>query len=192
MKTRNTILWNVVVALALLLGAGAAQAAPTVRLDPMDNTVALGIENLDVNGTVYNVDFVFTDSDMLYGFPKVFDFTSAADANTAVDAARAVLNDYNAVEAVDVVLVGDRTSNLDPNPDNFFLVGFEEMAGRTSFVQSFYDVDTWINDGVGDTLSFNNNTYATFTFVPEPGATALGLAALSTLAALARRRASPS
>jgi hypothetical protein len=47
MKTRNTILWHVVVTLALLLGAGAAQAQVQFG-DPEDEFKATGILNLNV------------------------------------------------------------------------------------------------------------------------------------------------
>jgi hypothetical protein len=96
MKTRNTILRNVVVALAVLLAAGAAQgqtvmcgSSPCVSGD----TSATGILDLSVGGTLYDVTFVFTDAEEVYGPPPgVYDFTTEAAAKEAVDAVNVALN----------------------------------------------------------------------------------------------------
>ena len=175
----------ILVGALFLMGFSTAQAAPTVRLDPSNNFVALGIDNLNVNGTLYNVDFIFTDADQLYGSSgnKVFDFTSDAAANSAVDAAVAALNDYNGTSLFDVMLVGNRK----PNEDNFFIVGYNEDGGRTDYIQGFYSTDTWVNDQPGDRLSFVNATYADFNAVPIPGAVWLLGGGLIGLAGLRRR-----
>jgi hypothetical protein len=96
MKTRNTILRNVVVALALLLGAGVAQGQ-TVMCDSSPcvpgDTRATGILDLNVGGTFYDVTFVLTDAEPLYGPPPgVYDFTTDAEATDAVNAVNDALN----------------------------------------------------------------------------------------------------
>ena len=96
MKTRNTILKNVVVALALLLGASAAQgqtvmcgSSPCVSGD----TIATGILDLNVGGTFYDVTFVLTDAEPLYGPPPgVYDFTTENEATEAIAAVNAALD----------------------------------------------------------------------------------------------------
>jgi hypothetical protein len=96
MKTRNTILRNVVVALALLLGAGAAQgqtvmcgSSPCVSGD----NIATGILDLNVGGTLYDVTFVLTDAEDLYGPPPGFyDFTTENEAREAIGAVNDALN----------------------------------------------------------------------------------------------------
>jgi len=104
MKTRTAIGWNVVVALALLLAAGASQAQ-TVIFDSQDNTKAIGTDDVVVDGTTYNVDFTqITDPDDAYGpFPGMLDFNDidlAAEAHDAVDDA------LNASAAVTVAAEG--------------------------------------------------------------------------------------
>jgi hypothetical protein len=65
MKFKRTVLLaTFVVTLGLLLGTGAAQAEPIVIVD---GDTATGIQNLDVDGTLYNVAFLFISADELYG-----------------------------------------------------------------------------------------------------------------------------
>ena len=90
MKKRNTIGWNVVVALALLLAAGAAQAQTVV----LEGTQAIGIDGLDVDGTIYDVDFsTKTNPNSVYGdFPGELDFIDLPSANVARDAVDSALD----------------------------------------------------------------------------------------------------
>jgi hypothetical protein len=166
-RTFGMTLATGVIAMVLLLGPGAAQAA-MLRLDPDDDTIAIGIDNLDVDGTFYNVTFPFGTANDLYGDPVAdFDFTTEATASAAVDAVRAELNGNSAVTRVKDPDLGDT--------NNFFLVGFEEVIDqfedeRTHSIQSFYETDTWINDGFLNEPSGQggDETYAVFTVVPEP------------------------
>ena len=94
MKTRSTILWTAVVALTLLLGAGAAQAQ--VQLDPGLSTKAVGILNLDVPGFgTFDVEFEELITALgIYGeFPgdgvKLPPFFDIGGAETAADAVNA-------------------------------------------------------------------------------------------------------
>jgi hypothetical protein len=96
MKTRNTILRNVVVALALLLGAGAAQGQTVMcGSSPCESgdTSATGILGLNVGGTFYDVTFVLADAEEVYGPPPgVYDFTTDDGAIEAINAVAAALN----------------------------------------------------------------------------------------------------
>jgi hypothetical protein len=94
MKFKLTVLLAAcVVTMGLLLGTSAAQAA-TVFFDPSDPERAIGINNLDVGGTLYNVAFISqTTAQSLYGdVPGVFDFPDSASASAAVDAVNVELN----------------------------------------------------------------------------------------------------
>ena len=90
MKKRNTIGWNVLVALALLLAAGAAQAQTVV----LEGTQAIGIDGLNVDGTIYDVDFsTKTNPNSVYGdFPGELDFIDLPSANVARDAVDTALD----------------------------------------------------------------------------------------------------
>ena len=93
MKTRNTILWNVLVALALLLGAGAAQAQTLQTSDGGFN--ATGILGLVVDGTTYDVTFEegVAASSLIYGpAPGIYTFDTNTTAAEASDAVNVVLN----------------------------------------------------------------------------------------------------
>jgi hypothetical protein len=92
MKSRNNVLWHVVVALALLLGAGAAQAQdPDVILDP-DTGNVIAINNLVVREITYDVEFVFEDGYTAYGDNlDEFDFLGANEADVIM--ARGAVND---------------------------------------------------------------------------------------------------
>jgi cysteine-rich repeat protein len=111
MKTRNTILWNVVVALALLLGAGAAWAQATVVFDdPQDLNKATGILNLNVVG-FGTFDVAFDQqafASQIYGtFPgdlaPLDPFLNLVDTEIAANAVNAALN----AASVSVLSVGE-------------------------------------------------------------------------------------
>jgi len=163
MKTRTTIPWNVVVAVSLLLGAGAAQAFE-VRLDPNDETIAFGIDDLLVGGTIYNVDFRSIDADDLYGDPPTaWDFTSIGDANAAADAAIAALNTSTAT------LLTDEFPPPFPRVLNYFLIGYEDnFDGTVAIVQGFFDSGPgdWVNGPPEDVPGFSDQIYASFNVVP--------------------------
>ena len=93
MKLKRTVLLTAgIVALGLLLGASAAQAEPIVIVD---GDTATHIQNLDVEGTLYNVAFLRTSGDDLYGDPPVFDFPDELTVKAAKVAAVLALNDDN-------------------------------------------------------------------------------------------------
>jgi len=82
-------------AVTLLLAGGAAQAVEVIR----DGTNALGIVDLNVNGTSYNVTFVLESAAELHGsYPGVFRFDTKVEAGDAVFAVNVVLNEENITE----------------------------------------------------------------------------------------------
>ena len=77
-------------AVTLLLAGGAAQAQTVDR----DGTNALGIFDLNVNGTVYDVTFELIDAQTIHGSPPgVFRFDTKDEAGDAVAAVNTVLRD---------------------------------------------------------------------------------------------------
>ena len=93
MKLKPTVLLaTFVVTMGLLLGASAALAEPIVILD---GNSATHIQNLDVGGTLYNVTFLRTSADNLYGDPPVFDFSDDVSAREAKNAVNLALNTDN-------------------------------------------------------------------------------------------------
>jgi hypothetical protein len=160
-------------AVVLLLGAGAANAL--VILDPALSTRAIGITNLDVSGTLYNVSFVgVTDAASEYGDPGVFDFTTSVLAQTAVNAASAALNLATMVEVVGPL--GGNTNAFNKE----FAVAWNQTTGNPVLAQIFKSDSiggggsTWsaavaANSpyvGVGPS---DGGIWARFTPVPEPG-----------------------
>jgi len=117
-RTFRAILTAVVVALALLLGAGAVQAAEIIT--DGSGTNATGILGLDVEGTFYDVEFVYNTPTVLYGWPDtVFPF----DDEEKTDIANiAVIDALNTVPAV--VTVGPTDSESDK-----YLIGHELDTG---------------------------------------------------------------
>ena len=99
MKFKATVfLLANVAAMCLLLGTRAVQAACwTCLISPPSH--AIGIEDLAVNGTLYDVDFTEpeTVAAQVYGeFPGTFDFNTRETAAAAADAVNAALTAENA------------------------------------------------------------------------------------------------
>jgi hypothetical protein len=93
MKLKRTVLLAAfLVALGLLLGTNPAQA--TVKFDSNNPTQAIGIENLAIGNTLFNVNFTPNFSaERVYGkFPGTFDFTTDQELQEAVDAVSIELN----------------------------------------------------------------------------------------------------
>jgi hypothetical protein len=168
--------------LALTVSAAQAQVLGT-------GSNATGIRNLDVDGTVYDVEFLFGSSNLIYGTdPKVFDFPSVGDLPTAAaaasDAVRTALNDIGTFETVGP----DGGTNLD-----FFDIGFgAEGLGATTLVSTgefFILSDTWdkSDPATRSRISSDNYVYADFTVVvPEPGTALLLGLGLASLGAVTR------
>jgi hypothetical protein len=160
-----------VVALALQLGAGAAQAA-TVNFAPDDPTRATGIENLSYDGDVWNVTFT---SDVpalsVYGsFPGEYDFTTNSLAEGAVDAVNIELEAAGAETVGDEELLGGL---------HIYRVGFESFIAQPPVgpeVESVWywegtnpDLEPWGKPTQPDANAYNLDAkvWADFTRVPS-------------------------
>jgi len=148
MKTKNSLqvfLTTGAVAMSLLLGSGAAQAA-TVQID-VSGTNATGILDLEVVlegvGTVlYNVSFVQDTGFNVYDDPPPFDFAGDTDPLSARTAVLNALNDEPAVETVGPGGGVGSTSDL-------FLIGYDKspIPERIVSVAGEYS-NTWGNGGI--------------------------------------------
>jgi hypothetical protein len=89
MRTGTIRMVNLVVSLLAMSTLASAQGTPTVETD---GTTATAIRNLELNGIIYDVEFVNRSSLYIYGNPPEFDFSSAQEASTAVATVNGVLN----------------------------------------------------------------------------------------------------
>ena len=186
----RTALASGVVALVLLLGAGAAQAF--VIRDPANNTRATGISNLDVNGTPYNVAFSEPlEAGSFYDVPPgTFDFTTSEAAEAAVAAAVAELNSAGMVDTVGHAGGADFPSNhvfdVAWNSEGEFPGITVNIFGATSLVPE--TPFTWVDSGPSLTTAVDPHVWARFTVVPEPGTAALLGLGLGGLGIVGRKR----
>ena len=159
MKTRkNTVkLAMAMVAALFLLGVSSAQAAMVT----LDGDTATGILNLNVDGVLYNVDFVNASADDIYGDPPGFDFNSE-DAVTANKAVRDALNDSAAV------WVGPSSSPQDR--DNMYAIGGDVDFGTVVVARSEYTDPDWHEILPIQYPRGSEKLYADFTPVPVPAA----------------------
>ena len=177
MKLKLTvILAACVVTMGLLLGTSAAQAATVIFEN--GTSKAIGIENLDIDGTLYNVAFMSTGTvaAQVYGiFPGHFDFSLATTAAAAVDAVNSELN------KADAAGVGAEGSTAVP----FFWVGFDAEMGGDPQIEIVFVFETirgevqtgankiWVRiEGATDSelYNFGQGVCAGFTPVPIPAA----------------------
>jgi hypothetical protein len=104
MKFKPTVILAIFVfAIGLLLGTSAVQAA-NVIFDSSDSTKAIGIENLEIIGKLYNVTFTppSTAAVQVYGsFPGTYDFDTSSEALEAVQTVNDALN-INGAQTVGV------------------------------------------------------------------------------------------
>ena len=193
MKTRMA-LRNGVVAMVFALGVGSVQAGFTVQFDPLDDERVIAINNLDVNGTPYDVTFTLsTTAQNVYG---TFDLMgNNYDFNTidaAQSAANAVVDALNTI-AFDVT-VGS------PNE------GFGSILFRVPYASDVvFDLDTvifwegargfdpptsWTVPGKSDGDSYNlgERVYARFAVVPAPATAWLLAPVIAALGGRRRRR----
>jgi hypothetical protein len=94
---KNKILSNALVAITMFLLAASVAQGQTVMCGSSPcvsgDTSATGILGLNVGGTFYDVTFVLTDAEPLYGAPPgVYDFTTEATAKEAIAAVNDALN----------------------------------------------------------------------------------------------------
>ena len=163
-KTRFSALAAGVVAMGIMLGAGAAQAFTVLcgatECGPGD-TNATGILNLDIINANYNVEFLFDSADAIWGpRPAPFDWPTLGTATLAGTAAALALDTLP-----DIVTVG-------PGMEGHFRTPFERLGGPLGSTLAsddrIYENGGWTaateSWSESDTL-----TYAKFTPVPEPG-----------------------
>ena len=139
---------------------------------------AIGIENLDIDGTLYNVAFTSTGTVavQVYGIiPGQFDFSLATTATTAINAVNFELN------KADATGVGAEGSGAVP----FFWVGFDSEMGVDPQIEIVFVFETirgevqtgankiWVRiEGATDSelYNFGQGVWAGFTPVPIPAA----------------------
>jgi hypothetical protein len=158
MKIHN-LLVAAVLATGLLLGPGMATALTINETSP-GSGVATDIEDLDVNGTLYNVLFVKLAANGFYG--GTYDFVTESDASDAVDAIDDALN----FGGVNIHSVGPNDAGATEN----FYVGFADIpVGDVGAIQGQTDmVGNWENLGFGLIAADFTVMWAGFTVVPEP------------------------
>lgn len=183
---------QIVLAIAVLAFAGTATAV-TVILDG-DNVIR--IENLEVQldqGTVlYNVDFITSSGDNLYGSdPASFDFPLAEDAATAI------IQVNNALNLNDPIPNGAGPLGT----DQYFIPGLERTRlGITAWGAfggenlGLGGLNAWdacevdcLGSGIAILFPDEVVTYAKFTVVPVPAAVWLFGSALGLLGWVRRR-----
>jgi hypothetical protein len=119
---RTVILLTVVVAMGLMLGASAAQAATVER----DGAVATAIRDMTVNGVTYDVVFCNADTEQVYGDPPVFDFPNLLEADAAVTAVTNLLTAEGGITVVGAT--GPDCQGSDPTKVYFGVAYREERV----------------------------------------------------------------
>lgn len=175
-RTPATAAAKLLIALAFLLASGAAQALPTAF--PAGEENALGIRNLDVDGTLYNVVFLQDTAESIYGDePGIYDFATAEDAEDAMQAVN------EALDAAFATSVGPAYSIVYEIPYDF---ENDFVAVREAVFLDIENVNlgtpAWLQRTDSQLRPFRiPKTYAVFSVVPEPGTAllvGLGLAGL--------------
>jgi hypothetical protein len=188
---RNAALRLLVVGLVFLLGASAAQAA-TVILDPGDSSKAIGIDNLDIDGALFDVDFTDQQSAAsTYGpFPgDLFLFLPLDGKAEAIADTMDLINFELNLEG-GILGVGTDTFRPDP-PDGYnnYFMGWQTqltLPGGVAEIKAWdsgQDSAIWTKNH-SSTFGYNDDgstAWAVVTPVPEPGTAlllGLGLAGL--------------
>ena len=199
MKKPIALVCGLLCATLLVFGLVCTANAATVVLDPLNDDTAIGMRNLQVGNTLYNMAFIRgSAADVYGGFPGVFPFGDSGAAAAAVDAANGALNDYNLLNATDVTRVGFAVASGSPA----WLLAYDSQAGippspdTATVWRSGYDgiyggaPDTWERDttGVFGAGYDGTSTYAAFQVVPLPAAVWLLGSGLLGVLGLRRKR----
>lgn len=179
---KKSLYCGILCAALLIFGLiSTVNAAPVVVLDGF---TATGIQNLQVGSTLYNVSFVETTPENLYGtFPNTdfpFNLIESGVANYAV---RDALNSSIATS------VGPDSSNND-NEYMFAFFAEDDQRGNVTYLErlGFYTFGTADWDTSLTTSGVTNiGIYADFTVVPIPAAVWLLGGGLIGLLGLRRR-----
>jgi hypothetical protein len=146
----------------------------TVIFDPEDSTQAIGIKNLDIGGTLYNVAFTAsgTTAAQVYDtYPGTFDFVTNSTAADAANAVNAALNDF------DARTLGAKGSAGSP----WYRIGFESESVEELQAVIFWesakddplqavDTDPWVKFPNPDIDSYPAGVRIWATFTPaSPG-----------------------
>ena len=173
---------GIALAAAMVFLLGAPVQAGTVIFDPNNATKAIGIANLDIAGTLFNVEFTpDLTAGLVYGdFPSSFDFITSETALAVTIAVDEALNAEGGVFSVG--------GELNPVGRLSYLVGFDSESENNIERVIAWEASTMISDDVWSTgvlpeaVSYlEPRVWATFTVVPEPGTAflmGLGLAGL--------------
>jgi hypothetical protein len=173
---------STVAALALLLGAGTAQAFTVLS----EGGNATGILNLIVDGTHYDVAFEFDTADEIYGpEPGTYDF----DNDQATQEAMNTVNDALDTEP-SVMSVGEAFDIYYEIPyafENDFVSVREALY--VDLTNAVLGTPAWLQRTDRQLRPFQESkTYAVFTPAPEPATALLQVAALVGVAAIGRAR----
>jgi len=134
MKFKLTVLLaTFVVALGLLLGTSTAQTEPFVIVE---GDTATGIQNLDVDGTPYNVAFLHAAATDIYGEDLIYDFPDIDIARIAKKAVNTALN------------LDNRATKVGPSSEGGgfdYGIGFPQQDGRFNVQNSSYIGNLWVD-----------------------------------------------
>ena len=161
-KTRSsTAVLAAALTITLLLGANAAHAAEVTQ-SPSGN--ATGIRGLEVNGSFYDVEFVWGRGLDVIGIPV--DWPNQAAAQAAVDAIVLVLT----AESTAVLTVGPPA-----NTPDYFDVPYQIIGSNARIVRGNSDgTGGWTTGNIGDSVDYSGPfapawSWAKFTpFDPSP------------------------
>ena len=137
---------------------GPAQGEPIVNLD---GDTATGIQNLNVGGTLYNVAFLLTSADELYGSDPVFDFPDSRSAKAAKLAVNLALNTDNRATKVG-------PSSNQGAPD--YGIGFSKTDGIDIHYANYVgeEIQAWVDADVDTRVPSDVAMYADFTLADPP------------------------
>ena len=170
-KSSSTVKLLAITALVLtvLILAPVGSQAQTVIRDPGNSLKAIGIRDLNVNGTFYDVEFLWrTPAIKVYGGPPgVFDFTTQDSAGAAVEAVNAALN------TAGVTFVGSEGSPVDFFSEAYFIgwsMGPSIGPAPTVNTESGGHDPPWTGPVSDPIIYTDGRTYAVFTPTgpPEP------------------------